>query len=553
MEDIDPKVKALVSAIGRAETGDPTPEAYSKKGASGEFGRYQFMPDTYKDYAKRYLGDENAQPTIENQNKIAYSFVKEKKDAGFNPAQIASMWNAGEGKPNAYKENYKGVNKQGVAYDTPAYVSNVSKFYNQLNGYQPEQQLQPETKKSKRDFLQKTGDVVNKIFPGKQVGESIGTLAGLGITKAKEALGAVPQGSTAQYDISAPKPLQVAGDVGQGVLAVGTGMPEAGATSTLGKGLLGSAKGIFTGATPLKRILSNIALGSGFGLTEAMSEGKKGAEAAKMTGIGALTGGLLSSGGESLKAISNYLPKRMIPMKVNDKTTETILSKKVGSPSKMLSNSDEEITKLGTELGNTLKKPEYANLRIPGKDIYQRIASEMPDANLSPDELQSELIKVAKLKKGLVDKLFSPEGLSIDELHRLNSEIGGNIYKTVFDTPETKAGKAIGNATYHAIKDAVTLVAPETDPIFNELSKEYILNNSLRRYVNKAGSRAAITLNDLVSFDVGGVPLVAARRLTGSPGLNLRVAKGIKSIGGGNAQAIGKSLKAPILKGVLEK
>src|SRR3990167_5003411 len=30
----------------------------------------------------------------------------------------------------------------------------------------------------KKDFLQKTGDVVNKIFPGKQVGQAIGTLGG---------------------------------------------------------------------------------------------------------------------------------------------------------------------------------------------------------------------------------------------------------------------------------------------------------------------------------------------------------------------------------------
>jgi len=130
---IDPQVKNLVSAIGRAETGEPTPEAYSKTGASGEFGRYQFMPNTYRGYAKKYLGDENAQPTIDNQNKIAYSFVKEKKDQGYNPAQIASMWNAGEGKPNAYKENYRGINSQGVKFDTPAYAQTVSSYYQQLN------------------------------------------------------------------------------------------------------------------------------------------------------------------------------------------------------------------------------------------------------------------------------------------------------------------------------------------------------------------------------------------------------------------------------------
>lgn len=133
-EQIDPTIKALASAIGQAETGPSSPAAYTQKGASGEFGRYQFMPATYKNYAQKYLGDAAAQPTVENQNKIAYSFVADKKAAGFNPAQIASMWNAGEGKPDAYKENYKGTNAQGVEYDTPAYVQKVSQYYQQSKG-----------------------------------------------------------------------------------------------------------------------------------------------------------------------------------------------------------------------------------------------------------------------------------------------------------------------------------------------------------------------------------------------------------------------------------
>lgn len=129
---IDPQVKALTTAIRRAETGTSS-DPYNARGASGEFGAYQFMPDTYRNYAQKYLGDANASPTVENQNKIAYSFVKEKKDAGFTPAQIASMWNAGEGRPNAYKEGFRGTNKLGVAYDVPAYVQKVSQNYKELS------------------------------------------------------------------------------------------------------------------------------------------------------------------------------------------------------------------------------------------------------------------------------------------------------------------------------------------------------------------------------------------------------------------------------------
>lgn len=124
-DTIDPKIKAFTLAIRDAETGGN----YTAKGASGESGGYQFMPGRFSELAKKYLGDEKAPMTPENQNKVTYSYVKEKKDQGYQPPQIASMWNAGEGRPNAYKENWRGVNSQGVAYDTPAYVSKVETAY----------------------------------------------------------------------------------------------------------------------------------------------------------------------------------------------------------------------------------------------------------------------------------------------------------------------------------------------------------------------------------------------------------------------------------------
>lgn len=130
---LDPKAYALTKSLRHAETeGEADP--YNARGKSGEFGAYQFMPDTYKAYARKYIGDENAPPTVENQNKIAYSFVKEKKDQGYSPAQIASMWNAGEGRPNAYKEGHSGVNSLGVSYDTPGYAKKVSNYYRQFSG-----------------------------------------------------------------------------------------------------------------------------------------------------------------------------------------------------------------------------------------------------------------------------------------------------------------------------------------------------------------------------------------------------------------------------------
>lgn len=135
-QDIDPKVKKLVSAIAQTETGQASPEAYTKRGASGEYGRYQFMPETWDRYSKEAgINKPLEQATIEDQNKVAYNKIKSLKDRGYTPAQIASIWNAGEGEPDAYKGTFshgkpsRGVNSKGVQYDVPAYARKVSAAY----------------------------------------------------------------------------------------------------------------------------------------------------------------------------------------------------------------------------------------------------------------------------------------------------------------------------------------------------------------------------------------------------------------------------------------
>ena len=141
---MDEKALALTKAIRRTETGGHN-DPYNAQGKSGEFGAYQFLPSTYKSWAKTHLGDENAPMTIENQNKVAYSQVKAWKDQGLSPAQIASAWNSGD--PNKYKTGGIGLNSMGVAYNVPDYVSKVSNNYRELagqpSGQQPADQQMP--------------------------------------------------------------------------------------------------------------------------------------------------------------------------------------------------------------------------------------------------------------------------------------------------------------------------------------------------------------------------------------------------------------------------
>ncbi len=123
MDNLDPQVVALAKAIREHESGGN----FQARGGSGEFGAYQFMPGTWAGSAQKYLGAnipvEKATP--EQQNEVAYKKIKEWKDSGYNPAQIASLWNSGS--PDWHGK--VGTNSHGVHYDVPKYVDSVYSLY----------------------------------------------------------------------------------------------------------------------------------------------------------------------------------------------------------------------------------------------------------------------------------------------------------------------------------------------------------------------------------------------------------------------------------------
>lgn len=145
-QGLDPKAYILTKAIAYQENGGKQP-SYTVKGGSGEYGAYQYLPATWNARAAKYLGA-NApslqDATPDQQNQVTYDWVADKLNTvnpntgvNYTPAEVASMHNAGEGAPEAYKGN-KGVNSSGVSYDTSAYANGVQKYAEMLyNGQDP--------------------------------------------------------------------------------------------------------------------------------------------------------------------------------------------------------------------------------------------------------------------------------------------------------------------------------------------------------------------------------------------------------------------------------
>lgn len=119
---VNTRVEKLAAAIKQHESGGN----YNAKGASTEGGAYQFMPSTWSQWAKQYLGNANAPMTPQNQDTVAKAKISDLFNQGYNEQQIALIWNGGQ------PVIKKGVNKYGVPYDTGKYANSVLSIYKKL-------------------------------------------------------------------------------------------------------------------------------------------------------------------------------------------------------------------------------------------------------------------------------------------------------------------------------------------------------------------------------------------------------------------------------------
>jgi len=300
---LDPTVVNLAKAIRQTESGGN----FAARGKSGEMGAYQFTPDTWNATASKYgIKSTLDKATPEEQNAVAYNRIKAWKDAGHDVTQIASMWNAGEGEPNAYTGKFGsttpthtagdasvGTNKYGAKYSVPDYAKSVSQAYldiknggtvnadpnNPSSTANVQNQQTPAGQTPNPDMLQKVGNVVNAIFPGKQVGDLIGSLYDK-MTLPKE-----------QADlIELPDSLSVVADLAQMALMVGAGPGVGAAGSTAARiGVAGAEGAAFGG-------LNAVAGGS-------RDLGEIGKDAAIGGVLGAGTAGLVEGGMAAYKGL----------------------------------------------------------------------------------------------------------------------------------------------------------------------------------------------------------------------------------------------------------
>lgn len=544
---LDPQAVMLAKAIRQTESGGN----FKAKGKSGEFGAYQYTPQTWASDSQHFLGQivplDQASP--EQQNEVAYKKIKTLKDQGYNVGQIASIWNSGN--PDAFQDpNYKGTNKYGAHYDVGAYAKSVATAYHTLKGggqvsvdpSNPSSIANPENQPTQEKGFFGNLASGHLLEAGKQAGDFLFPIVG-----------------DVYHDVkgdSQKTKLQQAADLGLSVLPFIPGLGEAGEAArgaeVVGEGANAVAK---TGLLPKllgSPITQMAGLGAGAGALGSVSKGSTNPlDVLKGAALGGITGGALGGVGQLLGRAAEYLPERItrsfLPG-INKETAQYAVEKGLGSPERMFSESNTAIKKLGETLGTALKDPQYADIRVRLDDILPQVVERFPNAGLDETSLAAKLLQVAPTQKTLIEKLLTPEGLTLDELHKLNSTIGSNIYKSVLDDPTMKAGKEIANSFYHAASENITTKAPETAPLFQQLSKEYPLNTALKKAIRSAQKGRMLTLRDIVALTaglslgpLGGLGAVATEKALVNPTVNLRAAGLISKLGGLGSSEIAQS------------
>ena len=116
----------IALAIKKQESGGD----YNAKGASGEYGAYQWKPATWRIISREMAG-EILERTPVNENYIAMLKVQQLLDRGWNAEEIGRIWNSSLGGDEVPHKRV-GVNKHGVRFNSISYGKAILGHYETL-------------------------------------------------------------------------------------------------------------------------------------------------------------------------------------------------------------------------------------------------------------------------------------------------------------------------------------------------------------------------------------------------------------------------------------
>lgn len=327
---------------------------------------------------------------------------------------------------------------------------------------------------------------IQNFFPGRQVGQAIGTLAGYGITAGKEALGFAPKGATAAYDLSAPSPLQVAGDVAKGAsMIAGLKVPIAPAAS-LGQAIIGGATrfgalGALTGAGEAATQTSGSAIPTGADLGQVATKAFwSGLTSAAIGGVtGAATYGLQTLMKKGPEALYNNAINVSKKIKAAGKSPAGFLQDEGvwGGLGTMSKTAEQGISDEGAKIAQKVADASTDTVNPTSSELYSDIKDQAVDTlkkkfgNLYSNAELSKMVDsvplaglkatggqiLAPLSPGQVAQDVGEKAIDLNTVNKTREQLGRLVGDTKWlqtnPTENTSAAKAVYGALADYVKE----------------------------------------------------------------------------------------------------
>lgn len=353
----------------------------------------------------------------------------------------------------------------------------------------------------KKDLLQKTTNIVGKVFPGQKVGESIGTAIASGIQALKgnkeEAL---------DIAATAPKPLAVGADIVSGALNVGL-MKGVGATGKFGE-----------------RVLKMAGIGAGLSGSEAIKEGGDVGDVAKSAAAGGVLGAAMPVAGAGLRAIGRQieaLPARLVnsalgrskPQIMKDIATDKVddfakyvtQNKPIGTANKLFSDSVDSVESLSHKISSALEnaaRQTGSKVTIGRNNLLDTITKtpEAEGALLKRVDVKSIIERLAPQTKQLLNK----ESLTLTEANKLRQLVDRTLGDRAFLGAQLSSDKAVLKSFADVLREQVKTKAPQgTRALFAELANEIRFRDAMLNKIASGGNNNLISLSGILGGAIG--------------------------------------------------
>ncbi len=472
---LDPQAINMAKAIRLVETnGD-----FSAQGKSGEYGAYQWTPQTWDTMSKNAgINVPLRQATPEQQNEVAYKQIKQWKDAGYNVGQVASLWNSGN--PEAYTDtSYQGKNKYGVSYNVPEYAKSVARAYQQLKSGQNVQ------------GITSPSSVTKPETPGFFQNIASGNIGGAAKQALDFAFPIVSDVGDILGGTSKKTPLQVLGDLGLSALWFVPGIGEGLGTAIKGAGLLGEA-----GSQVAGHALGGVLGGYGADVASKLAEGDTNVGQILTPGAGTITGGLL--GGTLGKLGSKYGEAGVIS-DITKKNNAILGQTKRGAAD--LAEAFSKNKNIGELLAQN--KINLASLYNPDTLAFdtQSIASALDQkAGALNDALTTALRKIPGTKNVTELESIIDKNLASKYADKVTAGEASQIAQNEFEKIIQQYGNTLDASTMNALKQRFWKLSKFDSTTSNLTRDTYrTMGNTFKNLVEDMGKNAG--LSDIGAFN----------------------------------------------------